>query len=421
MTSGFPEEMNFEARPPASVRAAPAKVFTVTELNNCIKNLLEEAFPEVWVEGELSNLKTYPSGHVYFTLKDSESQIAAVMFRGHAQHLKFSLEPGLLVLARARPSAYVKRGGLQVIITALEPKRMGALQLAFEQLKAKLAREGLFDDGRKKPLPMLPQRIGVVTSLQGAAIRDILSVLKRRYANLEIVIFPVQVQGEQAKFQIAEAVEELNRLAPPLDVLLVGRGGGSMEDLWAFNEEIVARAIAASRIPVISCVGHETDFTIADFVADVRAPTPSAAAELVVQNKAELARRLGDLKRALLRSLQDRAVRWEETLRGLFRSRVFQRPLVIYEQKSMEADEAARRLFLAWKHRGAAAESQLRAIVEKLDVLSPLACLSRGYAIATKFPDGAVVKEASQVSQGERVSIRLHRGRLVCEVSGIQN
>ncbi|MBI4249121.1 MAG: exodeoxyribonuclease VII large subunit, partial [Elusimicrobia bacterium] len=169
MTSGFPEEMNFEARPPASVRAAPAKVFTVTELNNCIKNLLEEAFPEVWVEGELSNLKTYPSGHVYFTLKDCESQIAAVMFRGHAQHLKFSLEPGLLVLARARPSAYVKRGGLQVIITALEPKRMGALQLAFEQLKAKLAREGLFDDGRKKPLPMLPQRIGVVTSLQGAA------------------------------------------------------------------------------------------------------------------------------------------------------------------------------------------------------------------------------------------------------------
>ena len=246
--------------------------------------ILEEQFADIWLEGEISNYKgVASSGHCYFCLKDAGAQVDAVAFRGVMASLRFKLEEGLKVLMRCRVSLYLQRGRFQIIASAIEPQGAGALQLAFEQLKKKLESEGLFDPSRKKPIPSLPQKIGIVTSPTGAAIRDMLTVINRRFANVEILIYPVKVQGEGAKDEIAEAVQYLNQHHADLDVLLVGRGGGSIEDLWAFNEEIVARAIAASQIPVISCVGHEVDFTIADFVADLRAPTPSAAAELVVK------------------------------------------------------------------------------------------------------------------------------------------
>src|SRR5256712_12757621 len=255
------------------------RVLTVSELNSLAQEILEETCPSIWVEGEISNLRRYPSGHTYFTLKDEGAQIAAVLFRGASQSLPFRPEDGLKVLARGRISLYEARGTFQIIVDALEPAGLGALQLAFEQLKARLLAEGLFDAARKRPLPALPRRIGIVASPAGAALRDILKVLSRRFANLEIVLAPSRVQGEGASLEIVEAIRLLNRLGG-VDVLILARGGGSLEDLWPFNEDRVARAIAASGIPVISAIGHEVDGTIADLLADLRAPTPSAAAEL---------------------------------------------------------------------------------------------------------------------------------------------
>ena len=264
------------------------RIYSVAELSLEIRNLLERQFPDVWVTGEVSNLRAAGSGHLYFTLKDETAQLRAVCFRNQARYLKFKPQDGLAVIARGRLSVYEARGEYQLYVEFLEPAGLGALQLAFEQLKQKLAAEGLFDPARKKPLPMLPRVIGVVTSPTGAVIRDILRILHRRFRNINVLIYPVKVQGEGAAQEIAQGIEYFNRQAP-VDVMIVARGGGSLEDLWAFNEEVVARAIAASKIPVISAVGHETDFTIADFVADLRAPTPSAAAELVVRRKQDLA------------------------------------------------------------------------------------------------------------------------------------
>ncbi|MFC1501724.1 exodeoxyribonuclease VII large subunit [Elusimicrobiota bacterium] len=275
------------------------KIYSVSELNNEIKIVLEDTYPEIWVEGEISNFKMYPSGHMYFSLKDEESQVSSVIFQGFSRYLKFELEDGLKVIAKGKVSTYVRRGNYQFIINYVEPAGKGALQLAFEQLKKKLEKEGLFDASRKKAIPYMPKRIGVVASPKGAAIRDILSVLYRRFPNLETLIYPVKVQGDCAKDEISYAIDYLNKDYSHLDVLIVGRGGGSLEDLWAFNEEIVARAIANSKIPVISCVGHEIDFTIADFVSDLRAPTPSAAAELAVKNKEHLVEMVNKLSQHL--------------------------------------------------------------------------------------------------------------------------
>ena len=260
------------------------KIFSVSELSQGIKNLLEREYPDVWVTGEVSNFRAAASGHLYFTLKDATAQLRAVCFRNQARYLKFKPQDGISVIARGHLSVYEARGEYQLYVEYLEPAGLGALQLAFEQLKQKLAAEGLFDTARKKPLPLLPRTIGVVTSPTGAVIRDILRILRRRFRNMNVLIYPVKVQGEGAAEEIVEGVKYFNR-EQNVDVMIVGRGGGSLEDLWAFNEEVVARAIAASGIPVISAVGHETDFTIADFVADLRAPTPSAAAELVVHRK----------------------------------------------------------------------------------------------------------------------------------------
>src|SRR6478736_1433760 len=261
-------------------------VFSVSELNATIRNLLENELQTVWVEGEISNGRVWNTGHMYFTLKDSASQIKAVMFRSALRYLKFKPEDGLKVVARGKVSGYDPKGEYQIICDHIEPKGLGALQQAFEQLKKRLAAEGLFDPARKRPLPALPRRIGLVTSIDGAALRDMIRVLRRRYPNAHLVISPTRVQGEGAGREIAHAIRKVERI-DAVDVIIVARGGGSLEDLWAFNEEVLARAIVASPVPVISGVGHETDFTIADFVADLRAPTPSAAAELVVGRKDE--------------------------------------------------------------------------------------------------------------------------------------
>lgn len=393
-----------------------SQTITVGELSRRIHDLLEDSFGDVWVEGEVSDPRTFPSGHTYFTLKDSESQIQSVLFKGAGARLRFKLEHGLQVVVRGRVSTYVKRGQYQLIASGIEPKAAGALQLAFEQLKRKLQEEGLFDAERKKALPPFPERIGIVTSIQGAAVRDMLSVLRRRFEGLTVRVYPVQVQGDGAAEQVAEAIRDFNEKLPDTDVLLVGRGGGSLEDLWAFNEEVTARAIAASRIPVVSCVGHETDFTIADFVADKRAPTPSAAAELVVRQKADVLERVRTLSRRLGMALWSRITPLGERLRMLSRSPFLAHPQRIFEQKSQRIDELAGRVSAAMARALERAERDLKAGMERLDALSPLKVLGRGYAIALKELDGKAVRSAAEVRPGDRMKIRLHAGEIRAEV-----
>ena len=393
---------------------------TVSELAARIHDALEGNFPDVWVEGEISNCKSYPSGHTYMTLKDEASQIKAVLFKGSAYSVRFRLEDGLKVLARGRVSCYAPRGDLQLILSALEPKDKGSLQLAFEQLKAKLEKEGLFDNARKKPLPRFPRLIGIVTSLQGAALRDMLSVLGRRWPGLEILISPVCVQGDAAKEEISAAIEQLNRLFPETDVLLVGRGGGSLEDLWAFNEEIVARAIAASRIPIISCVGHETDTTIADYVADVRAPTPSAAAELAVCDKQAVLDELAAAADDLFSLMRHRLENLSQRLDALRRHPFLQSPYRLYEERMRRVDELYARLPQAMRRRLQGADKDFALSAQRLDAFSPLKVLGRGYAIAQKS-DGAVVRSPAQVRLGERLRLRVHEGQIHCEVTHEQD
>ena len=301
------------------------RVLTVSELTHAVKDTLEGRFGGLWVEGEISNLRIHTSGHVYFTLKDEEAQVRAVLFRSRVRRVRFEPADGLHVLAFGRLDVYAVRGEYQLVCEVLEPKGLGALQLAFEQMKARLAAEGLFDAGRKRPLPTLPRRVGLVTSPTGAAVRDFLRVVTRRFAGLQVLVCPVRVQGETAAGEIAQALGTLNRRGD-LDVIVLARGGGSLEDLWAFNEEAVARAIAASKIPVISAVGHETDVTIADFVADLRAPTPSAAAELVVREKAELVRQVATLGTRLRHAMGQRTRRVADRLADIRRRRVLTDP-----------------------------------------------------------------------------------------------
>jgi len=391
------------------------KIYTVSELSQGIKYLLESSFREVWVEGEISGLKVSSLGHTYFDLKDANSNISGVMFRGFASNLKFDLQNGLLARVRGNITTYDKQSKYQLMAKEVVPAGIGPLQLAFEQLKKKLQAEGLFDQARKRPIPALPQKIAVVTSPTGAAIRDILSILKRRYANMHIIIAPVKVQGQGSKEEIAQAIKDLNAGFPDIDVMLVGRGGGSMEDLWAFNEEIVARAIAGSKIPVISCVGHETDFTIADFVADLRAPTPSAAAELVVKSKMELAANIAGLEKRLLQSLRI----YYENLQGKFRrlvtSRPMVNPLVLLERPVRRLDDAVEGLFYASADRLRRAGEKLNLQTEKLKALSPLFPLRKGYAII-KDSRGKAVKTAATLAAGDRLSLQFAEGKAEAEV-----
>ena len=389
-------------------------ILTVTRLTHQLRDLLEGAFPSVWVQGEISNFVAHRSGHWYFTLKDEGASLSAAMFRGQNRRVRFEPEHGMDVVCRGRISVYPPRGNYQLIVDRIEPQGVGALQLAFEQLRRRLEAEGLFGPERKRPLPRLPVRIGIVTSPTGAAVRDMLRVLGERFQPLEIRIAPARVQGDGAADEIAAALDLLNRDAR-VQLILCGRGGGSLEDLWAFNEEVVARAIERSRIPVISAVGHEVDVTIADLVADVRAATPSNAAEIAVPVRAELDAYLSDLggrlQRAARRDLDARRQLSTQLSRRLIDPR---RHLQIQAQRR---DELAARL-----RRGAETTLRLRRAAlsqaaGRLNALSPLGVLSRGYAIATL--SGHALTGADQVSEGEGIQVRLHRGTLGCTVDTV--
>lgn len=391
------------------------RIYTVSELTEDIKVILENTFPEVWVEGEISNFSQSQSGHFYFNLKDAKSVLRCVFFRGLNHGLKFALKDGLQCIILGRVNVYAPSGQYQLNIQRLEPKGAGALQLAFEQLKEKLAQEGFFDEARKKSLPALPLRVGVVTSPSGAAIRDILNILKRRAPFVKIILNPVKVQGEGAAREIAQAIADFNQYKD-VDVLIVGRGGGSLEDLWAFNEEIVARAIYNSKIPVISAVGHEVDWTIADFTADLRAPTPSAAAELVVRQKNELCDELEHLLIRMNMSLENKIKSLAKELFRLKGAYVLKYPLNVIQVYVQRVDELNHRLSQRAKHILEVAHQGFVHLSEKLNVLSPLNILSRGYSITFKLPEMKLVAELSQIKTSDCIQTRLSSGSIVSQV-----
>jgi exodeoxyribonuclease VII large subunit len=440
--------------------APKRRILTVSELTAHVRVLLEERFFEIWVEGELSNCRVWNTGHLYFTLKDATAQIKGVMFRSSLRLLRFKPQDGLRVVARGRISVYDPKGEYQLVCEHLEPEGLGALQLAFDQLRKRLLAEGLFDPARKRPLPALPRKIGIVTSLDGAAVRDIINVLRRRYANAHLVIRPTRVQGEGAALDIARGLRAIAKIKG-VDVILVGRGGGSIEDLWSFNQEVVARAIAASPVPVISAVGHETDVTIADFVADVRAATPSAAAEIVVARKDEFVARIERLVRGVSAAMATRKHRLESRLRSLesrsgfagmpghvalrgrhadeltfdlrralqagvgSRQRTYQRLRLTLERFDL------RRRLAGIKNRLMASDARLQSTIHKrmhafnahlgasaarLYTLSPLAVLGRGYAVCWDADRTKIIRDAALVETGSRVCVTIEKGELTCEV-----
>ena len=465
-------DLPFEAEPEDEAASAPVpepvapsrRIYTVSELTVRVRDRLEEEFFEVWVEGELSGVRLWNTGHLYFTLKDSSSLLKGLMFRSALRYLKFKPVDGLRVVARGKISVYEPKGEYQIVCEHLEPQGLGALQLAFDQLKKRLQTEGLFDTARKRPLPALPRKIGVVTSLDGAAIRDIIKVLRRRYGNAHIVIRPTRVQDEGAAAEIARGLAAIVRV-PNVDVVIVGRGGGSMEDLWAFNEEVVARAIAASPVPVISAVGHESDITMADLVADVRAPTPSAAAELVVARKEEFSDRIDRLHERLVSSAYARVQRlsrrvhelsgrralasyttrlamtqrrtdeltraMSDALRTVFGARTRQlqaverrldafnleRRLAHTRTRLVTAEVKVRQLMAA---RTSQKQGRLGTLAGRLDSLSPLKVLGRGYAVCWNDDQTRAIRDAADLSTGDTVHVTLSRGAITAKVSGIE-
>jgi len=429
-------------------------VLTVTELTRRVKSAVESGVGTVWVSGEISNLRVPSSGHMYFTLKDETCQLAAVMFRGRNRSVRFHPDDGLEVVVHGSVTVYEARGQYQIIVDQMEPRGVGALQLAFEQLKKKLAQEGLFDQDHKVPIPALPRRIGVVTSPTGAAIRDILTVVRRRFSGVHLLLYPARVQGDEAPPEIAEGIRTLDALSN-IDVIIIGRGGGSIEDLWAFNDESVARAIYKCTTPVISAVGHEIDFTIADFVADLRAATPSAAAELVVGEReamrdnvvrrrqrlalamrrtVETARyrlrlmqesyvllrpdhlyrdrqqRLDDLSMALRRCAQDKLGVRRAQLDRMIDAVRHLRPQLVVARSSERLDETIRRLVTGYRRVLSELGGNCANLAAKLDGLNPLGVLARGYSLVRTHPDGRLVKDASHVTVGDKLGIQFHRG-----------
>jgi exodeoxyribonuclease VII large subunit len=434
-------------------------VLSVSQLSQQLSAVMEERFPAVWVEGEISNFKVYGSGHAYFTLKDEGAQLRCVLFRNRARRVRFEPKDGLHVMGFGAVEVYAQRGEYQLVVELLEPKGLGALQLAFEQLKERLQAEGLFSPARKRPLPRFPRKIGIVTSPNGAALRDMLRVIGRRFGEIHIVVAPARVQGDGAAAEVAQGVRELNALGG-VDVIIVGRGGGSLEDLWAFNDEMLARTIVASKIPVISAVGHEVDFTIADFVADVRAATPSNAAEMVVKEKRAVVETLADLggrlRRGMVRALSAHRDRLERT-RGRRVLTDPARPLRELDRRLDDARARLRRAALAAvgraERRVALADRGLRGLspvartvngrraltdlhgrlargvrrlldrsrhelghaAGRLDSLSPLAVLGRGYSL-TRTPEGRIVRSWREIAAGDAVRVLLHEGSLDCRV-----
>lgn len=439
--------------------APERKIWSVSELTARIRDTLAAQFSNLWVEGEVSNYRPAQSGHLYFTLKDEKAQVRCVCFKNQAIRLRFRPEDGLKLIVRGSIGVYEPRGEYQIYVEHIEPAGLGALQLAFEQLKRRLEAEGLFDESRKKPLPLLPSRIGVVTSPRGAAVRDIIRILRRRFPGLHLLVYPVRVQGEGAAEDIAGALDYFSRKRS-VDVILLARGGGSIEDLWAFNEERVARAIAACKIPVVSGVGHETDFTIADFVADVRASTPSAAAEIVVRSRQEFDGHLKELEHKISQQMRYLLLEWRHALKDLATHMGFRRLEVLLRRHRQQTDELSLRLGIALQARlerlrrrftiagtriasfdlrarirtlglrlvqrsaelGVRIERLLVGKAQRLERLrlqleerSPLRVLERGYAICTDAA-GNLVRAADQVSVGAEVNVQLARGRLGAEV-----
>jgi len=439
--------------------APERKVWSVSELTAHIRDVLAAQFSNLWVEGEVSNYHAAQSGHLYFTLKDAKSQVRCVCFRNQALRMKFRPEDGLKVTVRGSISVYEPRGEYQIYVEHIEPVGLGALQLAFEQLKKRLEAEGLFDEARKKPLPVLPRRIGVITSPKGAAVRDIIRILRRRFPNLHLIVYPVRVQGEGAAEDIVAALKYFDRQRSA-EVILLARGGGSLEDLWAFNEEIVARAIAACAIPVVSGVGHETDFTIADFVADVRASTPSAAAEIVVRTREEFRIHLREVEHKIAQRMRYLLLEWRHHLKELATHMGFRRLEDLLRRHRQQTDELTARLGLTLQSRlerlhrrytiagtriisidlrarirtlglrllqrsselavrmeriVVARRQRLERLRLQLEERSPLRLLERGYAICTDAA-GNVVRAADQVAIGAEVNVQLARGRLAAEV-----
>lgn len=439
------------------------EIWSVSQLTRRVKALLEEQVGFVWVSGEISNWRVSPAGHAYFTLKDKDSQIDAVMFRGKLMRLRFSPDSGLEVVVYGQLSVYEKRGNYQIVCDEMQPKGVGALQLAFEKLKRKLAAEGLFDDEHKKPLPLLPRRIGIVTSPAGAAIRDILNVISRRFANVHILLYPARVQGDEAAGEIVEGIRALDAFG--VDVMIVGRGGGSLEDLWPFNEEAVVRAVFAAKTPIISAVGHEIDFALTDFAADVRAPTPSAAAELVVREQEALLKKVRDLQGLLSRNVRQLLQVGRHRLAVARGSYVFRKPEELVRQRRQTCDDlrmrledaiaetvrerrlrverAARALALlspaqqlkragerlaALRRRllqtGVTNMERRRARFEplkaQLEALSPLAILSRGYALVFKKKGRELVRDAAQLAMGDALTLRFGTGAAESTVTRIE-
>lgn len=398
--------------------AQEKKVYSVSDLNRQVRGLLESRFSGIWAEGEISNFKRHTSGHIYLTLKDEAAQISAVFFSYHHRALKFELKDGLKVLVFGRVSVFEQRGQYQFYIERIEPQGVGALELAFRQLKEKLEKEGLFREERKRPVPRFPKTVGVITSPTGAVIQDILNVVNRRFCGTHILLFPVRVQGDGAREEIARAIEEMNRLGEA-DVLIVGRGGGSLEDLWAFNEEAVARAVYGSKIPVISAVGHETDWTICDLVADLRAPTPSAAAELVVSSRIELEQNIVDRAERLRSAMAGTLERYQEKLEDLSTSAAFKQPRYLLDQFMERSDELGRRLQGSFKSWLALKSQVFLNVTGRLNALNPLGILERGYSVAFG-PSGAVLKNVGDISIGQDMVTRLHRGKLVSKITQIE-
>jgi len=392
-------------------------LLSVARLVALLRETVEDNFVQVLVEGEISNYARPASGHAYFTLKDDKAQLRAVMFRPYNRLLRFVPENGMQVICGGRISLYEPRGELQMVVETMEPKGLGGLQVAFAQLKERLEGEGLFAPQRKRPLPGFPRCIGVVTSASGAAIHDILNVLHRRLTGVRIILRPAQVQGRGAAADIADGIAELNQQGEA-DVLIVGRGGGSLEDLWAFNEEVVARAIYASRIPVISAVGHETDVTIADMVADLRAPTPSAAAEMVAKSRLELEGHLDHLGMRLASQMRSRLNLLEERVEGL--ARRLRSPIENLQQRRHRIDELEQRLQKQMAREVAARQEKLGALTGRLDALSPLGVLNRGYAIVMHGESGAAVRCAEDVAPGDPLHIRLKQGHLQARVTEVK-
>ena len=454
----------FEDDEPVDATPRPRRVVSVAELTASIRAVLESGFGDLWVEGEISNCKRWNTGHLYFTLKDGTAQIRAVMYRSAVRYLKFTPEDGQHVIARGRLAVYEPKGEYQLLCDHLQPQGLGALQLAFEQLKKKLLAEGLFDQARKRPLPALPDRIGIVTSLDGAAIRDIIKVITRRHPNVRLLIRPTRVQGDGAAAEIADALRSVSRV-PGVDVVILARGGGSAEDLVPFNQEPVARAIVSSRVPIVTGVGHEVDFTIADFVADLRAPTPSAAAEVVVAAQEEFRMRIDRqthrLRAAVGATLEKRRSRLHllTSRRGLAgmparlalrgrhvaelthaleraghaavasREREFRTLRLALEARDLgrrlaairgRLDTAAGRLHGVIARRHARASGQFGALAARLDSLSPLAVLGRGYAVCWNDARTAIIRSATTVRPGERVHVTLEEGALTCLVKDVQ-